>query len=88
MTGAPVFSAPESLWMNRATYAQDGWVGMTLRAHLNFMVHAKYQCACVISSNLIILHWIMSQLSEYYGIEIDASQLMPAFSFLQDGQHV
>lgn len=43
MTGAPVFSAPGSLWTNYATYAQDGWVGMTPQAHLNFMVRAMYQ---------------------------------------------
>lgn len=30
----------------------------------------------------------MSQLPAYYGVEIDASQFMPAFSFLQDGQRV
>lgn len=40
MTGAPVFSSPEFLWTNYATYAQDGWVGMSPPSHFNFMVRS------------------------------------------------
>lgn len=31
-------------------------------------------------------HWIMAQLPDYYGIEIDPDVFVRAFSMLQDGQ--
>ncbi len=78
MTGAPAWPGVGGLWSNYCTYAQDAWVGMTPRAHVNHLARSLYQLS----------HWIMQQVPSYYGVEIDPDMFLHAFSFLIDRERV
>lgn len=78
MTGAPAWPGNGGLWTNYCTYAQDAWVGMTPRAHLNYLARSLYQYS----------HWVMQQVPAYYGVEIDADAFLDAFSLVLAGERV
>lgn len=78
MTGAPAWPGPGGMWSNYCTYAQDAWVGMTSRAHFDFLARSLYQHS----------HWVMQQAPSYYGIEIDPDLFLRSFSMLVDGTRV
>ncbi|KAI0788938.1 hypothetical protein BC629DRAFT_1593435 [Irpex lacteus] len=78
MTGAPAWPGPGGLWSNYCTYAQDTWVGMTPRAHMNFLARALYQFS----------HWVMQQVPAYYRSEIDPGSFLRAFSIMLDDERI
>ncbi|KAI0083289.1 hypothetical protein BDY19DRAFT_854666, partial [Irpex rosettiformis] len=63
---------------NHATYAQDGWVCMDKKGHVNFLVRASIQ----------LLYWTLRQLPADYGVQVDCDLLTSSVTYLENEERV